>query len=266
MAKKRRKAPSPAQIAARKKFAAKYGGKKRRKAAPAKAKRPSRRRSRRRSAVALGKHRPVVIRRKGGYYRPKRSKLPKKMTLKNPFLGNLAIIGGSNPMAKRRRKSSHRRKHSRRSRGLALRNPISSVLAAPREMVRKDFLTEAASVAAGFVLPNVIMPRLPMSLRDSMPKAYLSKVAVVAGLAGAASLVNKRISKAILLGGGVSILLDAWTDFVAPAIMGGAGPLKAFYGDPGDPGVGAFYGDPGDPGVGSSVGDAFGGEGGGESW
>lgn len=169
---------------------------------------------------------------------------------------------------KRRKKSHGRRRSHRRSRSMVLRNPLPAVLSAPREMASKSFVMEAASVAAGFVLPSVILPRLPSQLRDSTIKAYASKIAVVAVLAGGASLVSKRVSRALLLGGGVSILLDVWTDFIAPAIMGGgAGPsggASAYYGDPGDPGVGAYYGDPGDPGVGASLGDAFGGDG--EAW
>lgn len=261
MAKKRR--ASPAQLAARKKFAERFGGKKhRRKAAASRPKRVVRRK-RRKSAMGPGKHRPVVIRRKGRYYRPKRSSLPRKMTLANPFLGGLAMLGNS-PMA-RKRKSHKRRSHrrsSRRSRGLALSNPLPAVLSAPSQMIKKDFVTEAASVAAGFVIPGMILPRLPVSMRDSTLKAYAAKVVIVAGLAGGASLVNKRLSRAVLLGGGVSLLLDVWTDFVAPSVMRIGAPaaaVNAYYGDPGDPGVGAFYGQAGDPGVGASIGDAFGG-------
>ena len=171
---------------------------------------------------------------------------------------------------RRRKRRSHRKSHRR---SLVRRNPMGAVLAAPRQMVSKDFLTEAASVAAGFVLPNLILPQLPLAVRDATWKAYASKVAVIAALSGAASMVNKRVSRAILLGGGVSVLLDAWTDFVAHALMGGGTPrpsggTSAYWGDPGDPGAGvsAYWGNPGEPGVGASIADAFGGESEGAAW
>lgn len=259
---KRRKA-SPAQLRARKLFAERFGGKKRSKAKASRPKRSSRRR--RKSPLGEGRHRPVVIKRSGKLYRPRRSTLPAHARLANPFLGGFAMIG--NPSRKKRRKSS-RRPHRRSGRSLArLSNPLPAVLAAPRQMASKEFVTEAASVAAGFVLPSVILPRLPIQLRDSTIKSYASKVAIVAVLAGGASLINKRVSRALLLGGGVSILLDVWTDFIAPAVMGATGAgVSAYYGDPGDPGVGTYFGNPGDPGVGASIADAFGGSGDGEAW
>jgi len=131
-------------------------------------------------------------------------------------------------------------------------------------MISKDFLTEAVAVAVGFVLPNIVMTSVvPAQFRDARWKGYGSKVAVVAVLAGAAGMFSKRVSKAILLGGGVSILLDLYTDFVAPMVAGGLAPssVKAFYGEDGDPGMGAFYGTEGDPGSGlgdgRSIGEAF---------
>ncbi len=256
MAKKRR---SAAQKAATRKMLAANRAKRAKKAAP----RPARPKSRKRRK-ASGRTRPVVIRKAGKLYRPRRSSLPSHATFANPLFGSLAMIG--NPRRKKSRKAKSSRRRSRRS-SRSLSNPISAVLAGPRQMASKDFLTEAASVAAGFVLPSLILPHLPASFRNSTPKAYASKVVVVAALAGGASMINKRVSRAILLGGGVSILLDAWTDFVAPALMGfGGEPAKtgAYYGDPGDPGTGSFFGNPGDPGVGSGIGDAFGGDG--EAW
>lgn len=259
MAKKRRRAASPAQIAARKKFAAKYGGKKR-KAAPS---RPKAKRRKRR-ALSLGRHRPVVIRKKSGLYRPDRSSLRPHATFKNPFLGGLAMIG--NPRRRKARKARRTRRSSHRAVSI-FRNPLGSSLAAvtsaPRQMISKDFLTEAASVAVGFVLPNIVMTNLPANLRDQRWKGYASKVAVVAVLAGASGMVSKRVSKAILLGGGVSILLDLYTDFVAPMIHGvGGAPAPsgtaAFFGEGNDPGMGAFYGTEGDPGSGLGDGRAIG--------
>jgi hypothetical protein len=258
MAKKRRRAASPAQLAARKKFAAKYGGKKR-KAAPS---RPKARR-RKRTALSLGRHRPVVIRKRAGLYRPKRSTLRPHATFKNPFLGGLAMIGNPRRRKARKGRKSHRR--SRRSVSI-FRNPIggslSAITSAPKQMISKDFLTEAASVSVGFVLPNIVMTYLPANLRDARWKGYASKVAVVAVLAGASGMVSKRVSKAILLGGGVSLLLDLYADFVAPMLHGGGAPAPggtaAFFGEEGDPGMGAFFGNDNDPGAGLGDGRAIG--------
>ena len=235
---------SPAQIAARKKFAAKYGGKKSSKSSPRRAKK-ARRKSRRSSLLAReGVHRPVVVVRKRKLYRPKRSTVPAHATFKNPFLGELAMIG--NPRKRRKSRKSSRRS-SRRSRGMRLfSNPggklLSGVLSGPKEMATMDFAKDAASVAAGFVLPNMIVAKLPANLRDSRVKVYGSKVAVIAGLSAAARLVSPRASKMILLGGGVSLLLDAWVDFVAPMIGGASAPAGTgvYYGD--EPGVGVYYG------------------------
>jgi hypothetical protein len=147
----------------------------------------------------------------------------------------------------RRRKSrkSHRRSH-RRSRSLYSNPAFGGVLSAPKELIKKDFMTEAASVAAGFVLPNLVMARLPAAFRDATWKGYASKVAVIAVLSGAAKMVSARASRAILLGGGVSLLLDVYADFIAPAIGGmtrpGTAGVDAYYGDRAD-GMGAYYGD-----------------------
>ena len=264
MAKKRRRAASPAQLAARKKFAAKYGGKKRK----AKPSRPKAKRRKRRT-LGLGRHRPVVIRKRTGLYRPKRSTLKPHAAFKNPFLGQLAVIGG-NPMSKRKSRKGRksRRRSSRRSVSI-FRNPLGSSLSgitsAPRQMISKDYLMEAAAVAVGFVMPNVLMVKLPDTMRDAQWKGYASKVLVVAVLAGGSSAVSKRVGKAILLGGGVSILLDLYTDFVAPMVMGmgaespaPASGTSAYFGEGGDPGVGAYYGEGGDPGSGLGDGRAIG--------
>lgn len=172
-----------------------------------------------------------------------------------------------NPRRRKSRKSHRRARRSSRSMSI-FRNPVGglvrSVSSGPREMLSKSFLTEAASVAVGFVLPNMVMTSLPTSMRDAKWKGYASKVAVVAVLAGGASMVSKKVSKAILLGGGVSLLLDLYADYIAPTIHGVIAPAAptgtaAFYGNPGDPGMGAFYGNPGDPGLsdGASIGEAF---------
>ncbi len=263
MAKRKRKWGSPKQRAAFKKMIAARKGKSR-KSAPSRPK--ARRRVKRRKVLASGRHRPVVIRKRGRIYRPRRSSIPSHAKFANPFLGGLTVMG--NPRRRKSRKS-HRKSHRRSNRGLRLySNPgISSALSAPKEMISKDFITEAASVAAGFVLPNVVMSYLPTTFRDAPWKGYASKVAVVAVLSGAANMVSKRASKAILLGGGVSLLLDLYTDYLAPMIHGTAAApaasapasVAAFYGNAGDPGyLGAFYGNNGDPGSGLSDGGAIG--------
>jgi len=164
-------------------------------------------------------------------------------------------------MAKRR---SHRR--VRRHRGFRI-NPggaLAAVTAGPREMVSGAFVQEAAGVAAGFIIPGLLLPRLPVSWRDQTWKAYVSKIVVVSALSAVSGMaVSKRVAKLVLLGGGVSLLLDIYADFVAPAISGVMAPApkpkgtSAFYGNAGDPGVGAYYGNAGDPGVSDSLAEAF---------
>lgn len=247
---KRKRKLSAAQRAALAKGRAALA-KRRASSVPAKAHRRRRKSARRRSSLLSrsGKHRPVVIVKKGRLRRPRRSTIPAKATFANPFLSEIAMIG--NPRRKRRKSS--RRSHRRSSRrSLILRNPLGSSLAAvtsgPREMASMEFLKEAGSVAVGFVLPNVAVGMLPIQFRDATWKVYASKVAVVSGLAAAGKAVaGNRVAKAILLGGGVSILLDAYQDFVVPALGGAAPSLKgvdAYYGEKGG-GVSAYYGEQG---------------------
>ena len=282
--KKKRHRPSPAQVAARRKFAAKYGGKKHK----AKASRSARSRK----ASGAGKSRPKKYR-----------KSARRAAYKNPFLGGMITLG--NPMTKNKK---HGKKHHRRSSSLAIfKNPLPGVLAAPKEMLRTDFVTEAAAVAVGFIVPGIAMTYLPVSLRNAPWKGYLSKFGVIAALGGGVSLVSKRTGRAILLGGGVALLLDLYTDYVHPMIAGnssGAGQqavaadgspavdgngnpvdvnghnvpgvdstgtqvdasgnaiasapaapaapagAASFFGGGDDPGVGAFWGHPSDPGGG----------------
>jgi len=137
-----------------------------------------------------------------------------------------------------------RRKHRRHHRR-SLSNPFSAnaLLSAPKEMISSQFIMEAAGVAAGFVLPNMAMNYLPVTWRSTTISYYASKVATVAVLSAAAGMVSKRVSKFVLVGGGVSLLLDLYTEFV-----GGHGPVapsapatptgtSAFYGN-----LGAYYG------------------------
>lgn len=140
-------------------------------------------------------------------------------------------------MARRR----HHRRHHRRS----LSNPFSAnaLLAGPKEMISSQFIMEAAGVAAGFVLPNMAMNYLPVTWRSTTLTYYASKVGTVAVLAAVGSMVSKRIGKFVLLGGGVSLMLDLYAEFMqgkmpvstAPAAAPGA--TSAFYGN-----LGAYYG------------------------
>lgn len=247
---KKRKA-SRAQLAALAKGRAARSAKL--KSSPRRAKRKNRRKVR--SLLSKGKTRPAVRRRKA-----RRAKSVSHVH-KNPFLGELAMIG--NPRRKRRKSSRKARRSSRRSRGMRLfANPggklISGILAGPKEMATMGFAQDAASVAVGFVLPNMVMARLPANLRDTRVKVYASKVAVVAGISAVSSVVSKRAAKMILLGGGVSLALDLWVDFLAP-MMGQGAPAAGtgvYYGDSdsGMSGVGVYYGDSA-----SSLSESFGG-------
>ena len=261
-AKRHKRRASPAQLRALAKGRAKQAAKRGLKKHARKARRA--RHARKSLLQKDGRHRPVVIVKKRRMRRPKRSTIPARSAFANPFLGELAMLG--NPkrkkhMAKRR----HRRHTKRHNRGLRL-NPsgaLAAVAAGPREMVSGEFVKEAASVAAGFILPGLLMPRLPLALRDQTWKAYASKVVVVAGVSAAAGMaISKRAAKLVLLGGGVSLLLDLYADFVAPTLGRMSAPTPstgtgAYYGNDGDPGVSSFYGNAGDPGTAPSLADAF---------
>lgn len=145
-----------------------------------------------------------------------------------------------------------RRKHRRHSRR-SLSNPFSAnaLLAAPKEMISSQFIMEAAGVAAGFVLPNMAMNYLPVTWRSTVTMYYVSKVATVAVLATVGGMVSKKVGQFVLVGGGVSILLDLYTEFMkgvspvpatttapaattAPATSAFYGNLSAYYGGMGD--------------------------------
>jgi len=140
----------------------------------------------------------------------------------------------------------HRKTRQSDRRGLRL-NPsgaLAAIASGPKEMIRMDFVKEAASVAVGFVLPNIVVNRLPAQFRDATWKVYASKVVVVSALAGVGAMVNKKVGRAILLGGGISIILDLYADLLAP-MVGGAMPAaapktSAYYGD--QDSMGAYYG------------------------
>jgi hypothetical protein len=141
-------------------------------------------------------------------------------------------------------------------------------------MVSGEFVKEAASVAAGFILPNLIMPRLPYALVDQTWKVLASKVVVIAGVSAVAGMVvSRKAAKLVLLGGGVSILLSLYDAYVGPMVNQALLPAphpatpsgtQAYFGNAGDPGVSngydlsSFYGNPGDPGMADSLADAFG--------
>jgi hypothetical protein len=132
-----------------------------------------------------------------------------------------------------------RRKHRRHHRR-SLSNPFSAnaLLAGPKEMISSQFIMEAAGVAAGFVLPNMAMNYLPVTWRSTTMTYYASKVATVAVLSAVGSMVSRRVGQYVLVGGGVSLLLDLYTEFVGgKAPVPGAAPAA-----PGTPATSAFYG------------------------
>jgi hypothetical protein len=190
-----------------------------------------------------GRHRPVVKVSRGRLYRPKRSTIPSRSTFANPFMGELALIG--NPM-KRRHKAMKKHRKSRRShrRSMTLfRNPmgaLAGVTAGPREMIRMEFVKEAASMAVGFMVPGLLITRLPAFMIDATWKRYASKIVLVgltSSIAGA--ITNKKVARAVLLGGGLSVLLDVYTDFIAPQVMKIGAPAAA----PAQPaGTSVYYG------------------------
>lgn len=136
-----------------------------------------------------------------------------------------------------------RRKHRRHRRSLS--NPFSAnaLLATPKEMISSQFIMEAAGVAAGFVLPNMAMNYLPVTWRSTPMTYYASKVGTIAVLSAAGSMINKRVGKFIMVGGGVSLLLDIYTELVKGVNPTPAAPApsatgtQAFYGN-----LGAYYG------------------------
>lgn len=141
-------------------------------------------------------------------------------------------------MARRKHHRHHRRSHS---------NPFSvkSLTATPKELVSTENLMSAASVAAGFVLPNMAMNYLPVSWRSTTITYYASKVGTIIVLTAAGNMVSRRIAKYVLLGGTVSLILDAYTELMsgkspAPTAPPAGTGTQAFYGNLGN--AGAYYG------------------------
>jgi len=145
-------------------------------------------------------------------------------------------------MARRRR--HHRRRYS---------NPFSpkALLDQPKQLLKADFAMEAVAVTGGFVAPGILMNYVPTSFRDVPWKFYLSKVAVISGIAAAASMVKPRIGRMVLLGGGVSLLMDVFQSFMAARTASAPPATKAYYG----PGIHAYYGDLDATGVTTDSGD-----------
>lgn len=131
-----------------------------------------------------------------------------------------------------------RRKHRRHHRR-SLSNPfsVSSLTAVPKEMLSTQFITEAAGVAAGFVLPNMAMNYLPANWKATTLTYYASKVGTIAVLSVAATMVSKRIAKFVMVGGAVSLMLDAYSEF-----MKGASPAAAAPAASGAPATNTFFG------------------------
>lgn len=173
--------------------------------------------------------------------RRKRSRMKhKRRKFVNPFAGTLAIMG--NPARKSRRKRKHtmaKRRRHKRSYGRALSNPfsVSSILAAPKEMVSSQFIMEAAGVAVGFVAPTMVMNYLPATWKSQTWSYYLSKVGVIAGLYTVGRMVSPRVARFVLVGGGVSLMLDLYTEVISgksPAMVPAPAPTtgtQTYYGD-----------------------------------
>lgn len=135
----------------------------------------------------------------------------------------------------------HRKRHHRRHRYLS--NPLSpgALLSKPKEMFTQEFALEAVGVAAGFAAPDIVMGYLPAGFRDSKVKFYASKILVVAALSTmTAALGQKKASRFVLIGGGVSLLFDLWAEWQARSRPAPAPGTSAYYGDEG---MGAYYGD-----------------------
>lgn len=105
-------------------------------------------------------------------------------------------------------------------------------------MLKPDFAMEAVAVTGGFVLPGMVMNYIPVTFRDVPWKFYLSKVAVISGLTAVGSMIKPRLGRMVLLGGGVSLLMDVFQTFMAARSPAPA-TTKAYYG----PGIHAYYGD-----------------------
>lgn len=128
-----------------------------------------------------------------------------------------------NPVLNPRRHRRHHRRHSRGMIGRLLGNPggmVGTITSPVKELASVDTLMDAGIAAVGFVVPNMVVTRLPAAFRDSTVKAYASKVGAVVAVSAVGGLVSKKAGKLLLLGGAVGLVLDLYTDFVAPHLMG----------------------------------------------
>lgn len=137
----------------------------------------------------------------------------------------------------------HRKHRRRRYSNPAHALSVKGLLSGPKEMISTGFIMEAAGVAAGFVLPNVVLNYVPATWKAAKWQFYTAKIATVAALSAAASMVSKRVSRFVLVGGGVSLLLDLYTDFMghgtAAAAPAAAPGTQAYFG----PDLSMYYGD-----------------------
>ena len=181
--------------------------------------------------------------------RARRKKIIRTHKRKNPFMAELAVLGNSPKLKRRHNKMAKHKKHHRRH-NPAKALSMAGFMAPAKEMISGSFVTEAVGVAVGFMAPNMVLGFLPVGFRDSKIKIYGSKIASVVLLAGVGRMVSPRVSKMVLLGGAVSLIMDIYADFICPMIPAKVG---AYYGD----NMGAYYGD-GISDIGGSVGDSFG--------
>lgn len=147
---------------------------------------------------------------------------------------------------------AHRRRHRRNRRHYSNPPSVKALLAQPKELIKPDFAMEAVAVAGGFVMPGIVMNYVPAGFRDAPWKFYLSKVAVISALATAATMVKPRIGRMVLLGGGVSLIMDLFQTVMTPAVPTPApAAAGAYYG----PGIHAYYGDIDTAGMGRGTGE-----------
>lgn len=112
-------------------------------------------------------------------------------------------------------------------------------------MFTKEYATQAVAGAIGFIAPSIALQYVPIGFKDSKIKYYGSKIMVIAGLSAVSSLVskNKNFARMVLIGGGISLLMDLWAEWQArsrPAAPATASGTSAFYGDDN---MSAYYGD-----------------------
>ena len=201
--------------------------------------------SRRRHSIVLRRVRKHAAKR-GILHRHIRRSRP-KVQHSNPFGGELAIIG--NPPKKRRHTMARHKKHRRRHRAL-IHNPFSAsaLMSKPKELLSGEFFMEAVAGTAGFVLPNVVLNYAPIAFRDTKVKFYAAKLVTIGLLSVVGNGHSKKTGRIVMLGGVISLLLDAWTEWKARSA--GAPPktgTSAYYG-----GMEAYYG----PGI-EDMGDAI---------